>query len=125
MPVITLTTDWGRRDHYVAAFKGGLISACPQAQIIDITHDVNHFDILQASFILKNCFEKFPTGTIHYIGLSTNSNAGKRNLLVIRHKEHYFIGFDNGTFFLTMGDLEKEIIKIDARVINTADESSA
>jgi S-adenosylmethionine hydrolase len=114
MPVITLTTDWGRRDHYLAAFKGRLFSLIPGATVFDITHDVDPFDTLQASFVLQNCYDKFPEGSIHFIGISSaKSKAESQGYLLVKANSHYFIGYDNGIFFLTLGEIEKEIILLD------------
>jgi len=116
MPILTLTTDWGLRDHYVAAFKGELISHCPDVHMVDISHNIEHFDILQASFIIRNCFEKFPTGTLHFIGLSGNlSYANKnesRNHVILKCRNHFFTGEDNGIFSLILGDDSMEIYKL-------------
>jgi S-adenosylmethionine hydrolase len=115
MPVITLTTDWGRRDHYLAAFKGELFSLLPEANVFDITHEVEPFNTLQASYVLKNCFQKFPEGAIHFIGLSASKEKSQGYLLVKAHN-HFFIGYDNGIFYLTLGDVEKEIFLLDMDV---------
>ena len=110
MPIVTLTTDWGNRDYYLASFKGMLATHCPEARVVDISNEVDHFDILQASFILKNCYEKFPPGTVHYIGVRGNETRQKSNgFLLVECNGHYFIGFDNGVFSLTLDDAEKKI----------------
>jgi S-adenosylmethionine hydrolase len=114
MPVITLTTDWGRRDHYLAAFKGRLFSLLPQAQVFDITHDVESFDTLQASYVLQNCYDKFPEGTIHFIGLSSGkAKTQSQGYLLVKANNHFFIGYDNGIFYLTLGETEKEMFLLD------------
>ena len=114
MPVITLITDWGRRDHYLAAFKGTLFSVLPQAQVFDITHEVEPFDTLQASYVLQNCFDKFPAGTIHFIGLTGGkAKIQSQGYLLVKASNHFFIGYDNGIFYLTLGDAEKEIFLLD------------
>jgi len=114
MAVITLTTNWGIRDYYVAALKGQLISLCPEAQIVDISHTIEHFDILEASYILSNCYDKFPPGTIHFIAMRgsplPDANHG---YLLVKCRGHYFIGYDSGTFYLALGDEEKEIYQLD------------
>ena len=116
MPIITLTTDWGLRDHHLAAFKGELMSRNPDVQLIDISHEIEHFDILQASFVIRNCFEKFPKGTLHFIGISgnikQNGDSDKRNFLMIKCADHYFTGEDSGIFSLILGDAEKELFKL-------------
>lgn len=112
MPTVTLTTDWGKRDYYLAAFKGRLISQCPDIRIVDISNEVDHFDILQASFILKNCYEKFPAGTIHYIGVGGNESRHKSDgYLLVECNKHYFIGFDNGVFSLALDNNKKQVYR--------------
>src|SRR5689334_17727794 len=105
MSVITLTTDWGRRDYFVASLKGRLISLCPDTRIVDISHDINPFDVLQASFILSNCYDKFPEGTIHFIGMKGNRLKDElKKYILVKCRNYYFIGYDSGIFFLTLGD---------------------
>lgn len=116
MPIITLTTDWGLRDHYVASFKGELISCCNDLTLVDISHEIKHFDILEASFVIRNCFEKFPKNTLHYIGVTAiNSRANKnekQNFLIVKCHDHLFTGSDSGIFSLILGDAPKEIFKL-------------
>ena len=110
MPIVTLTTDWGSRDHYLASFKGSLATHCPEVRVIDISNEVDHFDILQASFILKNCYEKFPPGTIHFIGVRGIDTRQKSNgYLLVESNNHFFIGYDNGIFSLALDDAGKDI----------------
>jgi S-adenosylmethionine hydrolase len=117
MPIVTLTTDWGSRDYYLAAFKGMLARHCPEVTTIDITNHVDHFDILQASFILKNCYEKFPPGTIHFIGVRGSETKQKSNgYLLVESNGYYFIGFDNGIFSLTLDAAEKKVFLPDINV---------
>ncbi len=122
IPVLTMTTDWGLRDHYVGSFKGQILSMSPGIQIVDISHEIEQFDILQASFIVRNAFSNFPRGSIHFIGLSSN-NAPKHNdplspILAIKCMEHVFIGSDSGIFSLILADEPAEIyrLKLDYRL---------
>ena len=71
MAIITLTTDWGFKDHYTGAVKGALLSLMPDVTIVDITHHIPQFDIEPASFVIRNCYYNFPKGTIHIIGINT------------------------------------------------------
>ena len=80
MPVITLTTEWSTDDYYIGAFKGVLISKIKECEIIDITHNIKPFNIVQAAFILKSCFKLFPKGSIHVI--CVNSEQNEKNKLV-------------------------------------------
>ena len=70
MAIITLTSDWGTKDYYVAAVKGTILSMLPDATIVDVTHEIEPFNVSQAGFTLKNCYRCFPPGTIHIINAS-------------------------------------------------------
>lgn len=99
MAIITLTTDLGRRDHYAASLKGTLLSLCPAATLVDITHDIAPFNYLEAAFILKSAFHKFPEGTIHLIGVDPEGGA-RMNALVMAYRGHFFVAPDNGVLSL-------------------------
>ncbi|HMQ47036.1 MAG TPA: SAM-dependent chlorinase/fluorinase [Saprospiraceae bacterium] len=99
MAVITLTTDFGERDHYLAIIKGAILCACPQAQFITISNEIEPFNIVQAAFLFNQTWPNFPAGTIHL--LSVNDYYAKEvRFLMIEHQGHYFIGPDNGLFSL-------------------------
>lgn len=97
MAIITLTTDMGLRDHYVAAVKGAILSQHPEAVIVDVSHSITPFDNAQAAFVLRNAYPEFPRGTIHIIGVNPEAD-GQTAHLVVRHDGHYFVGADNGIF---------------------------
>jgi len=99
MPVITLTTDLGLKDHYVASIKGAIHTLCPDATVVDISHEVQPFDILQASFLIKNCYREFPPGTIHVLGINPDLTDDSPHVLV-EIDQHFFVGADNGIFSL-------------------------
>ncbi|NCD41589.1 MAG: hypothetical protein EOL88_05800 [Bacteroidia bacterium] len=113
MQIITLLSDWGTRDPYLASVKGQLALRLPEAQIIDISHDITPFDITQASFVLRQAFPNFPEGTIHLIGINTEASIETPHTL-IKYCGHYFIGADNGIFNLLMsGEEAQQIIELD------------
>lgn len=97
MAIITLTTDMGLRDHYVAAVKGAILSQEPAVTIVDISHLIARFDTKEAAFVLRNAYPDFPRGTVHIIGVDPEADGLTRHL-VVRHDGHYFIGADNGIF---------------------------
>lgn len=105
--IITLTTDFGTRDFYAASLKGAVWTACPNANVVDVTNHVNPFNIQEAAFILRNTWQNFPEGTIHIVSVSDRDDADCRHL-VLKHREHYFIGSDNGLFSLVF-DEEPEL----------------
>lgn len=111
MNVITLTTDMGLRDYYVASVKGTILSELPDAKIVDITHDIAPFDIAQASFVLKNCYKDFPKGSIHIISVDPGNNEESRHLL-LESSGHYFIGADNGIFSLLFEKIPDNIYEL-------------
>lgn len=92
------------------------MSRCSSVQLIDISHDIAHFDILEASFVIRNCFEKFPKNTLHFIGVSGNHSHNnkneKKNYLFLKCKDHFFTGMDSGVFSLILGDAPKEIFRL-------------
>nr|MDQ3049171.1 SAM-dependent chlorinase/fluorinase [Bacteroidota bacterium] len=107
MAIITLTTDFGLKDHYASAVKGAILTRLPQAAIIDISHQIEKFNIQDASFILKAAYPDFPPGTIHIIGLITEyANAG---FVALEANGHYFIGADNGIFSLLFDETPSRI----------------
>lgn len=95
MSIITLTTDYGLKDHFVGALKGKIISQLPNAKIIDISHDVDPFNIAQASYIIESAYLSFPKGTIHLIGVDAEMNQENKHIAMLWNN-HYFIAADNG-----------------------------
>jgi len=113
MAIITLTTDWGTKDPFVAIVKGILLTHLRTANVVDISHDVSPFDYIEANYILKNSFPYFPKGTIHIIGMEDHFNEAHTNPLCIKYDEHYFLGNDTGIFSLMFGKIEDDIVEID------------
>jgi len=99
MTLVTLTTDWGFTSFYIGAVKGTLLNLIPGVTIVDISHKIPCFNILHASFVLRNAYPCFPEGTIHIIGVNTEASV-KSPHIVVQHNGHYFIGADNGIFSL-------------------------
>ena len=79
MAIITLTTDLGNKDFYVAIVKAKLFEAIDQPIIIDISHEIEPFNIVQGAFVLSCAYEDFPEGTIHLVGIDTSSKSKKHN----------------------------------------------
>lgn len=111
MAIITLTTDLGDKDIYQAALKGSIYKLLPTVNIVDITNNVQAFNVQQAAFILKNSYHYFPEGTVHLIGIDTVYSTYTR-YLAIRHNNHYFVGADNGIFSLMFDNGPDEIVEI-------------
>ena len=116
MSIITLTTDLGTTDFYLAAVKGSILSAMPDATIVDISHHIPPYQIIQAAFLLSNAYYHFPLETVHLVSID-NSYQSDAKFVALKAKGHYFIGPDNGLFslFLNPEDIEK-IVKINLRI---------
>ncbi len=112
MAIITLTSDWGLSDYYVAAVKGTIYRVMPDATVVDITHNIEPWDVTSAAFILKNCYKSFPEGTIHIIGIETEESV-KSPHIALKANGHYFIGTDNDIFSLILGDDPYEAVTIE------------
>ena len=109
MPIITLTTDLGLKDHYVASVKGAILSQIPDINIVDITHNIDAFNISQTAYVIRNCYKDFPAGSIHILGVDAELSIDNSHLAVFAGG-HYFIGTDNGTFPLLFDELKAEKI---------------
>ena len=118
MAIITLTTDLGSRDHYAAALKGTLMSLNPAANLVDVTHAISPFNTMEAAFILKSAFEKFPPGTIHLIGVDPEGTA-RQSTLVMRFKGHLFVGPDNGVLSLIKRSDDADVFKVSTEHLPT------
>lgn len=114
MPIITLTTDLGHRDFYLAKLKGRILSSVPNANIVDITHDIPSHNIPYTAFVLKNAYLYFPKGTIHLIGVDTLAND-KSKYIAVEINEHLFVGTDNGIFTLMFQQNFSTAVEIDLR----------
>ena len=112
MAIITLTSDWGTSDYYAAAVKGVILSQLPNANIVDITHDIPSFNIVQAGFTLHNCYRNFPEGTIHIIAIETIESDQNPHVVVKAHGQ-YFISTDNGIFSHILDDGFEEAVFVD------------
>jgi S-adenosyl-L-methionine hydrolase (adenosine-forming) len=95
MAVITLTTDWRNSDFYTGAVKGKIVTLDASVTIVDISHNIQPFNIMQAAFVLHNCYKEFPKNTIHIIGVNSLLSA-KKPLLIIAYNDQYFLCADNG-----------------------------
>ncbi|MCL7455168.1 MAG: SAM-dependent chlorinase/fluorinase [Anaerolineae bacterium] len=101
-PIITLTTDFGHRDHYVAAMKGVIVTLCPQALLIDISHEIRPQAVRQAGYLLASAARYFPPGTVHLAVVDPGVGTGRRPIAVGTARAIY-VGPDNGLFSLVMG----------------------
>ncbi|WP_339698465.1 SAM-dependent chlorinase/fluorinase [uncultured Roseivirga sp.] len=111
MAIVTLTSDFGHTDHYVAALKASLISKDNALKLIDISHDIEPFDIAHMAFVVSAVFRDFPKGTIHM--LSTNvAQANQDSYLAAKIEDHFFVAPDNGILSLISDKTPEAIVKL-------------
>jgi S-adenosyl-L-methionine hydrolase (adenosine-forming) len=111
MAIITLISDFGLKDHYVSSVKGAILKQLPTATIIDISHQIEKYNIQGAAFILKETFSSFPPKTVHIIGLLTElKNTG--GYVAVEHAGQFFIAADNGVFSLLFDEAPKKVFQI-------------
>ena len=96
---VTITSDFGHKDYYLAIIKGTILAGSPQVQFIDISNEVKPFNIVEAAFMLGNAWHYFPKSTIHLISVDDFSETIP-NYLVAHFQDHYFVAPDNGIFSL-------------------------
>jgi S-adenosylmethionine hydrolase len=104
MPLITLTSDLGIKDNYVALVKAAVLSGIEGASIIDISHDIEKFNLTNAAYIFGNAYKFFPAGTIHMVGVKSQETA--KRLLYIEIDNQKIICLDNG-FITLLADAHK------------------
>jgi S-adenosylmethionine hydrolase len=96
-PIITLTTDFGTKDPFVGQMKGVILGINPDAEIIDITHDISPQNITEGAIVAGLSYEYFPPHTIHIVVVDPGVGSGRR-ALIVRTEKHLFVGPDNGIF---------------------------
>ena len=96
-PLITLLTDFGARDCFVASMKGVIASINPSAVVLDLSHEIEPHQAEEAGYFLKSCFQYFPDGTIHVAVVDPGVGTDRRPLLISTGRE-FFLGPDNGLF---------------------------
>lgn len=98
-PIITLTTDFGLNDHFVGTMKGVILSIVPQAEIVDICHTVQAFDILDGALALAHSYTYYPSGTVHLVIVDPGVGSARRPILA-SSEEYNFVAPDNGVLSL-------------------------
>ena len=107
MPIVTLTTDFGEKDHYVGAVKGAIYSELETLRIVDISHSISPFHITEAAYIIQNAYRSFPKGTIHIIGIDSELNPENKHIAVALDG-HYFVCANNGIISLLTSEIKPE-----------------
>ena len=111
MSIVTLTTDFGNKDYSVAAVKGAILSTFKNPKIIDISHQIEPYNVTQAAYVLKNAYKNFPQGSIHIVGVESERTP-ENGHIAMYFDGHYFIGADNGIFTMIKGEIKADKIVI-------------
>jgi S-adenosyl-L-methionine hydrolase (adenosine-forming) len=101
-PIVTLTTDYGLKDNYVATLKGILLTRIDSVRIADVSHLIRPQDIMEGAFILQQTYPFFPENTVHIAVIDPGVGSNRR-AIALKHNGHYFVGPDNGLFALILG----------------------
>ena len=117
MAIITLTTDFGEKDHFTGATKGAIYSELPHVTIVDISHNVAPFNIPEAAYIIQNAYSSFPKGTIHIIGIDSELNVENKHIAMLLD-DHYFICANNGIMSMICSEIAPEKI-VEINIHNT------
>ncbi|MGY5848586.1 SAM hydrolase/SAM-dependent halogenase family protein [Salegentibacter sp. HM20] len=104
MAIITLTTDFGEKDHFAGTVKGAIYTELDDVKIVDISHSISPFHISEAAYIIKNAYKSFPPGSIHIIGIDSELTPENKHLAVLLD-EHYFICANNGILGLIASEI--------------------
>jgi len=113
MALITFLSDFGYTDHYVAAVKASILKNYPQAQILDISHAIDPFNILHGVYVLNAVFRDFPEGSIHI--LAVDSQGGEKGRYhALKFKNHYFLAPDNGILSLLTESQPELLVLLDS-----------
>ena len=111
MPIITFISDFGTTDHYVASVKGSVLKYNPNNKIVDISHEVNKYDLSHAAYIFKNIYKEFPQGSVHIIGV--NNYDGDNKIILFQLNNQYVITFDSGIISLLDSKENISVIEIE------------
>lgn len=101
-PIITITTDFGLQDHYVGTMKGVLWSRCPDAHLVDITHEIPPFSVYAGAYAIDQAASFFPPGTVHIVVVDPGVGTARKAIL-LESRDQFFIGPDNGVLSLIAG----------------------
>jgi S-adenosylmethionine hydrolase len=105
-PIITLTTDFGSNDHFVGTMKGVILDIVPEAQIVDICHSVQAFDVLDGALTISQAYSYFPTRTVHLVVIDPGVGTARRPIIASSDKYH-FVAPDNGVLSLVYAREER------------------
>ena len=113
MALITFLSDFGYTDHYVAAVKASILKNYPQAQVLDISHAIEPFNILHGLYVLNAVYRDFPAGTVHLLAVDSQGAEGGR-YHALQFNQHYFLAPDNGILSLLTESRPEKLVQLDS-----------
>ncbi len=113
MAIVTLLTDSGETDHYVAAIKAKILGINPGLTIVDISHKIQACDIAHGAFVLNSVFRDFPKGTVHLVGVDSTGSP-ESAAIGLQLEDHFFVGSDNGLFGLISDKQHQQLVDINS-----------
>ena len=119
MAIITFMSDLGQQDYYVAAVKSQIYQVNPSAQVIDVSHLIQPFNLAQASFLLKATVRNFPTGSIHLYAVDSTGKSGEK-FIAAELEGHVFVGSDNGLLGLVSERIADKIVELPGQDTETS-----
>ena len=114
MGLITLLTDFGYRDHYVAALKAQLLRLAPGVPVVDICHGIEPFNTAHAVYVLQAVFRDFPAGTVHVVGVNDHGAGPEPMWHAAQYQGHYFAVADNGVLALLCDGAPEALVALPA-----------
>lgn len=111
MPLVTLTSDFGYQDHYAAAVKAAVLKHCPEATIIDISHGIEPFHVVQGVHVLQAVYQEFAPGAIHIFAVQGSQPVNQH--IAFQWASHYFVGSDNGFIGLLTGGAVEQCVALE------------
>lgn len=119
MSVITITTDLGTSDYYLAALKGSILKAFDAVQMVDLNCNIRQYNIRQAAYNIREAFKYFPAKTIHVAHL--NANAANPKILLVKHQEQFVVTFDNTLLSLLPKEFTAEVFALNNTLLKKED----
>lgn len=110
-PIVTLTSDWGKEGYYGGMLKGRLFSMIPEVRVVDITHSIERFNIIEASFVVKHGCDGFPSGTVHIVDVCSDKTKNT-GFVAMEAKGQYFIAANNGLLSLAFSEDHGRVVAI-------------
>src|SRR5690349_7895394 len=111
MAIVTLLTDSGESDFYVAAIKARILSVNPGLTLVDISHKIEPCDIARGAYVLRSVFREFPRGTVHLIGVDATGSKGEP-FIAVSMEDHSFVAVDNGLLGLVSDKAPMAVVEL-------------